>query len=68
MESPLEEVDIGASNSSLDRLAIFTSFLLCVLSWERKDELRVLAGSRGNSFICFKGNTGADRVRVVRMA
>lgn len=65
VESPLEEMDIGTANGRLDRLAIFTRYLLRLLSGKREDELRVLASGLGDTSVRFQRNTGTDRVRVI---
>lgn len=65
VESPLEEVNVGNSASSLGRL-------LCLFGGlrarERQDELRVLACGLHNTLVCIQRDRRGNGVRVLRKA
>lgn len=71
VESPLEEVDVGAGvvGAGLARLvANLLRLRFALLAGQGQDELRVLASGVRNALVGLDRDTGADGVRVVGVA
>jgi len=72
MESPLQEMDVCcrplATFESLWRLLDVSATVVGCGAGQRQHELRVCSGRAVDAVVSFKGNHGAQRQRVVRMA